>query len=115
MSGMGQFLKAWKVRSIEALPDNRGVEVTFGVEGRDPIRFRTRRFGIGKRGARSAALAKFAAQAGYGDAKFIYDYLRSLPRGMVGPIFAVDLLPLQEAPRDASIRLRCFWPTAEAT
>lgn len=69
------LLQPWKVRSIEILPNQRGAEVTFSVEGRDPMRFRTRRFGVGRRGAKSAALAKFAAQAGFGEVAVLYQYL----------------------------------------
>gem|GEM_PF-4318034 len=64
MHETAQFLAAWKVRSIVALPSNRGVEVTIGVEGHSPISFQNRKFGVGSRGPKSAALAKFAAQAG---------------------------------------------------
>lgn len=81
---MDQFLKGWKVRSIEVLPEKQGVEVIFQVEGHDPVRFRTRKFGIGRRGAKSAALAKFAAQAGYGSLEDVFTYVSGLPSDMVG-------------------------------
>src|SRR5687768_8169189 len=84
---MDQFLRGWKVRSIEVLPKKQGVEVTFQIEGHDPVRFRTRKFGIGRRGAKSAALAKFAAQAGYGTVEALFHYLSSVPTDMVGNIF----------------------------
>jgi hypothetical protein len=94
-----QFLKAWKVRQIVVLPENQGVEVTFSVEGHDPICFRTRKFGIGRRGAKSAALAKFASQAG-------------LPSDMVGNIFAAGPLGFV-TDRQAPTELRCVWPREE--
>src|SRR6185436_3136260 len=87
VSQLSQFLNAWKVRSIEVLPDNEGVEVEFVVEGHEPFRFRTRKFGIGKRGARSAALAKFASRAGYGEVEELFRHIVSLPRDTVGGIF----------------------------
>jgi len=83
-----QHLQAWKVRSVVVLPEHSGVEVTLSVTGHDPIRFRTKRFGVGRRGAKAAALARFAARAGFGDAEEIYRFLLDLPRNMTGIIFA---------------------------
>jgi hypothetical protein len=100
MSEISQFMKPWKVRAIKALPDNKGVEIEFGTEGREPIRFRTRKFGIGRRNAKSAALAKFSAQAGFGKPRLLFRYLSILPRDQVGNIFpagpvglGIDLFP----------------------
>jgi hypothetical protein len=81
-------LQAWKVRSVVMLPEQKGVEVTFSVTGQDVIRFRTKQFGVGRRGAKAAALAKFVARAGFGDAKEIYRFLLDLPRTMTGIIFS---------------------------
>jgi hypothetical protein len=83
-----QQLQAWKVRSVVMLPEQRGAEITLSVSGHDLMRFRTKRFGVGRRGAKAAALAKFAACAGFGDAVEIYRFLLDLPRDMVGIIFA---------------------------
>lgn len=108
-----QFMKPWKVRHIEVLPGNKGVQVEFGIEGRDPVRFRTKRFGIGRRGARSAALAKFAAQSGFGEAEDLFHLIVSLPRDTVGTILWSGLAPLggnSESPPT----LGCVWPD-EAT
>jgi hypothetical protein len=104
-----QFMKSWKVRHIEVLPDNRGVEVEFGVEGRDPVRFRTKRFGIGRRGARSAALAKFASQAGFGEAEDLFHLIVSLPRKTVGRILWPGILTLT-ADTELPQTLGCVWP-----
>ncbi len=104
-----QFMKPWKVRYIEVLPDNKGVQVEFGVDGRDPVRFRTKRFGIGRRGARSAALAKFASQAGFGVVEDLFHLIVSLPRDTVGTILWSGLAPLgtnSESPPT----LGCVWP-----
>ena len=81
-----QFLKQWKVRSIEVLPENRAVQVIFGTEGNDSERFSTHRFGIGRRGARAAALARFASHAGFGDVEDLFSYVCALPRDTVGQI-----------------------------
>jgi len=81
-------LQAFKVRSVVMLPEQRGVEVALSVTGHDLIRFRTKRFGVGRRGAKTAALAKFAANAGFGDAVEIYRFLLDLPRNMSGIIFS---------------------------
>ncbi len=102
-----QFLKGWIVRSIEVLPEKRGVEVIFQIEGHDPIRFRTRKFGIGRRSAKSAALAKFASRAGYGPVEEVFRYVSGLPSDMVGGIFQAGPLGL-EAEEPAA--LRCIWP-----
>jgi hypothetical protein len=104
---MDQFLRGWKVRSIEVLPEKRGVEVTFQTEGHDPVRFRTRKFGIGRRGVRSAALAKFAAQAGYGSVEDVFRYVSGLPSDMVGGIFQTGPLGLEAAQPPV---LHCVWP-----
>jgi hypothetical protein len=84
---VSQFMKTWKVRVIKALPNNEGVEVEFGTAGREPFSFRTRKFGIGRRNAQSAALAKFAAQAGFGKPRLLFRYLSVLPRDLVGNVF----------------------------
>lgn len=107
MNEASQFLGNWKVRAIEVLPDNRGVQVTMGVDGRDPINFRTRRFGVGRRGARAAALAKFCDQAGYGNAKELFDYFTTLPRTFVGNPFPFGP---DKPRRKAPTTLRCVWP-----
>ena len=107
MSDLSQFQKALKVQTIEVLPDNRGVEVTIGAEGKTPFRFRTRRFGIGRRGARSAALARFAAQAGYGQVEEVFHYLSGLPRDLVGNIFPTGPLGF-EADQAVPPVLRCI-------
>jgi hypothetical protein len=100
MNRFSEFMNPWKVRAIMALPDNKGVEVEFGIEGREPIRFRTRKFGIGRRSARSAALAKFSSKAGYGKPEILFKYLATLPRDLVGNVFpagpvglGIDLYP----------------------
>lgn len=107
MDEEAQFLKAWKVQRIVVLPENRGVEVTFAVAGHDPFSFRTRKFGVGRRGAKSAALAKFASHAGFGEAKAIFDYLCGLPRETVGGILP---FPLTRKTAPKTTPLRCFWP-----
>jgi hypothetical protein len=83
-----KHLGAFKVRSVAMLPDQRGVEVALSVTGHDLIRFRTKQFGVGRRGARTAALAKFVAYAGFGDAVEIYRFLLDLPRNTSGIIFS---------------------------
>jgi hypothetical protein len=97
---ISKFMKPWKVRAIEALPNNSGVEIEFGIEGRPPIRFKTRQFGIGRRNAKSAALARFASKAGYGKPEILFKYLATLPRDLVGNVFpagpvglGIDLFP----------------------
>lgn len=112
MDEAGQFLSAWKVQSIEILLGGKGAQVTFRTDGRAPIRFRTSRFGIGKRGAKSAALAKFASQAGFGEASFLYRHVCALPPDLTGPVFW-DEMPALVASRKAPRALRCHWPDAD--
>lgn len=76
-----------KVYSIACLPDDQGVEVAFSFDGRQTVRFQTTEFDVGVRGAKTAALARFAAAAGFGDAEEIYDFLVGLPRNKVGNLF----------------------------
>ncbi len=106
-----QLLPAWKVREIVVLPDGKGVQVTMSVEGHDPVKLRTRSFGIGKRGARAAALAKFSADSGYGAPDELYKYLASLPREFVGDPFPEG--PFSEADFPDSPVLKCVWPTED--
>lgn len=112
MNEAAQFLNSWKVQSIFVLGEDRGVEVTFAVAGHDPFSFRTRKFGLGRRGAKSAALAKFASHAGFGEVKAIFDYLCGLPRDTVGGILPFPLTP-KTSPK--STPLRCIWPDESIT
>ena len=108
MNQVSQFMKPWKVRSIKALPDNNGVEVEFATEGREPMRFQTRKFGIGRRNAQSAALAKLASQAGYGKPSLLLRYLSALPRDLVGNVFPLGPVGL-DPPDDAPVDLSRLW------
>ncbi len=113
MTEATQFLKAWKVLSIEVLTNGRGVEISFASEGREPVSIHTKRFAVGRRGARAAALAKFAAQAGYGDVEDLYSYITCLPRAFDGFLFHECQLSIA-ADNDASPTLRCLWPDEDA-
>jgi hypothetical protein len=81
-------LAPWKVKSIVNLRDAAGVEVAFIGEGGLPVRFHTTEFDVGERGAKSAALAKFAAAAGFGDVEDIFDFLTGLPKSSAGILFS---------------------------
>lgn len=109
MNGAAQFLSMWKVRAIEALPDERGVEVEFGIEGRPPVRFRTRQFAVGRRSNKTAALAKFASKAGYGAVEDVFHYLTCLPRDQVGNLFPAGPIGLVTGDNVPS-PLACLWP-----
>ena len=95
MDQISKFMKPWKVRAINALPDNKGVEIEFGTEGRDSVRFQTRQFSIGKRSNRTAALAKFSSKAGYGKTGILFKYLATLPRDQVGNLFPAGPIGLK--------------------
>ena len=77
----------WRVSRIEVVQAGRAVEVEFTIDGRSPFRFRTRKFGVGGRNAKTAALARFAAHAGYGDVKLLFQYLSATPRSHEGDVF----------------------------
>jgi hypothetical protein len=81
-------LSSWKVQSIVKLPSSAGVEVAFRGEGGAQVRFQTTEFDVGERGAKAAALAKFAAAAGFGDAQEIYSFLSGLPQDSPGILFS---------------------------
>ena len=103
-----QFLSAFKVQSISVLP-NKTVEVVFQAGDHDPVRFCTRKFGVGRRGVKTAALAKFASDAGFGEAEELYRYLLRTPRDHVGEVFfQLVETGLETAPEDTP--LRCVWP-----
>jgi hypothetical protein len=110
MSESAQFPSGWKVLKIEALPERKGVEITFGKDGHDAMRLRTSQFAVGRRGPRSVALAKFAYCSGYGDdVEDLYGYICSHPSNMVGDIFpggSLSLLPKPVAASASMKRLR---------
>ena len=81
-------LAPWKVKSIVKLPGSDGIEVAFSGEGGVPVRFRTTEFGVGERGAKSAALAKFAAAAGFGDVRDIFVFVTGYPQTSAGILFS---------------------------
>lgn len=83
------LLSGWRVSKIEVVNQGRAVEVEFTIDGRSPFRFRTRKFGIGGRNARTAALSRFAARAGYGNVSKVFAYLKQLPRNGEGRLFAI--------------------------
>ena len=113
MSQASQFLSSWKVRAISVLPNDKGIEVMFAVEGQDAFRFRTRKFGIGKRGARAAALARFAAQAGFGKVEDLFRDIVNMPADTVGEIFYPGPVELAIQPKSRP-SLCCVWPDESA-
>jgi len=108
-----QFLRGWRVWGLEALPAGGGVQITFGMEGYDPIRFRTQEFAVGKRNARTAALARFASHSGYGDVEDIFDYLCVLPSDLEGDIFPLGPLVGSDTALMDLPSLRCLSPGDE--
>ena len=80
-------LSSCKVQSIVRLPDDRGIEVAVSFDGRSSVRFQTTEFEVGVRGGKTAALARFAAAAGFGNAEEIYEFLVGLPGKMTGKLF----------------------------
>lgn len=80
-------LPVLKVFCIKALPGLKGIEITLSVDGKE-LRLITSDFEIGRRGAKTAALARFAAASGFGDAEAIYKFLIDFPSDMTGVLFA---------------------------
>jgi hypothetical protein len=75
----------WAVDAVEILSGNR-VRVLFSTHG-DRQEFVTRRFGIGRRGKRSAALARFCFKSGLtGDVMDAYRHICFLPATYTGPL-----------------------------
>lgn len=109
MDGATQFMNNWKVRAIEALPNNRGIEVEFAIDGQPPIRFKTRQFAVGKRSNKTAALARFASKAGYGDLEDVFHYLTVLPSNQVGDLFPAGPIGLDLRNAQPPVLL-CTWP-----
>lgn len=81
------LLRGWRVSKIEVVNYGSEIDIEFTVRGRSPFRFRTSEFGVGGRDARTAALARFAARAGYGDVKTVFKYLRDIPANEDGNVF----------------------------
>ena len=109
MSQLCPFLSSWKVRSIDVLPDNKGVEVEFGIDSRPSIRFTTREFAIGRRSKKTAALARFASEAGYGKLEDVFNYLSVLPHNLVGDLFPAGPVGLESREYQPPV-LSCKWP-----
>jgi len=78
------------------------------VVGHSPIRFRTKKFGVGRRGAKSAALARFAACAGFGDAEELFKFLSGLPLDTTGVLFTEAQANI-EIEEPSAPQLRCVW------
>ena len=75
----------WAVDNIEILADKR-VRVVLATDTGGHQEFVTRKFGVGRRGAKTAALAKFAAKAGLGDVGALYRHFRCLPEDYRGAV-----------------------------
>jgi hypothetical protein len=88
LTQLGDNLSTWKVKSIVKLPNDGGIEVTFNGENGPPVRFLAADFGVGERGAKSAALARFAAAAGFGDSEDIFEFLTDFPQESPGILFS---------------------------
>ena len=76
--------RGWRLKRVDIVPGEPAL-VTFSC-GNETARFRTRRFAVGRRGAKTAALAKFVARSGFGDAEELYHWFASLWPDYTGPI-----------------------------
>jgi hypothetical protein len=88
LTQIGDKLCPWQVKSIRKLSEDSGFEVAFSIPESETFRCQTQEFEVGQRGAKTAALARFAAASGFGDAQHIFRYLCGLPRDMSGVLFA---------------------------
>lgn len=83
--------RRWAVDAVEILSGNR-VRVLFTTHG-GRQEFVTRRFGIGKRGKRSAALARFCFKSGLAaDVIDAYRHICFLPVTYTGPLLFAPLI-----------------------
>jgi hypothetical protein len=101
-------LSGWRVSKIEVVDQGRAIQVEFNVDGRSPFLFRTSKFGVGGRDARTAALARFAAHAGYGDVEKVFRYLIRLDSDGEGTLYPPGL-----AERRAGIPVPLFVPSSK--
>lgn len=76
----------FRVSRIEVL-QNRRVRVSFTTDAGRTEAFTTRRFGVGRRKAKAAALAKFVARSGLADAQQMFRDLLRLPADFNGVLF----------------------------
>jgi len=81
----------WKVAEIEIEP-NKGATVKM-VLGSETVRLHSPEFGVGRRGRKAAALARFAAKSGLGPVRRLFRFFASLPEDYKGPL-SLPLLPL---------------------
>lgn len=82
----------WRLQSIEVLP-NRAVKVTMTTESGRHEQFTTRDFGVGRRRAKCAALARFVAKSWGLEVRRTFRHLLALPQEFRGPIVITDLVP----------------------
>jgi hypothetical protein len=85
--------RSWAVSAVEVLADKR-VRVVFATEpGGHKEEFVTRKFGVGRRGAKAAALAKFCTKAGLADDVMVaYSLIRHLPHDYKGPLLFTPVI-----------------------
>lgn len=86
------LLRGWRVSKIEVVNQGREIDIEFTTKDHSPFRFRTSEFGVGGRNERTAALARFAARAGYGNVKAVFRYLRRWPEHDEGNVFPLGPL-----------------------
>jgi hypothetical protein len=81
---MRTLLGDWNVKKIEVEEDG-SIYVTTTTKT-ETIRIFEPQFGIGRKGKKAAALAKFAARNGLGNARRLYSFLSTMRRDFVGEL-----------------------------
>jgi len=75
----------WSVESIDILAEE-GARLHLRTQDGRRTLLHTPDFGVGRRGPKAAALARFAEYCGFGDRHDIYEFIWGLPEDWNGPL-----------------------------
>ncbi len=92
-----QLPVGWTVESIEILGDE-GARLHLRTPDGHPTTLHTPDFGVGQRGAKAAALARFAEHCGFGNRYEIYELVWALPEDWNGPLLPVPQIGMEPDP-----------------
>ena len=87
----------WTVESIEIVGDEGARIHLRATDGHITI-LQTPDFGVGQRGPKAAALARFAEQCGFGSRRDVYEFIWALPEDWNGPLLPRPQIGLEPDP-----------------
>lgn len=89
-----EIAPGWSVESIDILADE-GARLHLRTEDGRKTLLHTPDFGVGRRGPKAAALARFAEYCGFGNRHDIYEFIWALPEDWSGPLLPVNLTGME--------------------